>query len=144
MATSNRAALKTLQSNLAAGGYFRRVVIGDPKSPPDTMTAAVYTVSLTVPETTLLNPRMTWTTNVRIYARALDGRDEDVELALDEAVQNIVEDIMGDFTLGGSVAYILPTALNVRWGFLEVGGVWYRVVDIPLSYTVDDRATFAA
>ena len=144
MATSNRAALKTLQSNLAAGGYFRRVVIGDPKAPPDTMTAAVYTTSVAIPGIVLQYPRLTWSVNIRVYARSLDGKEEDVELALDEAVQNVIEDIMGDFTLGGNVAYILPTETTVRWGFLEVGGTWYRVVDIPLSYTIDDRAVFAA
>ena len=142
MATSNRAALKTLQSNLQALGYFKRVIIPDTKTPPDTMTAALFTRRLRVPENTLSNPRLKWTVNIRLYARTIDGREEDVEFALDEAVGEIIDDICGKFTLGGNVAYLLPSELEAEWGWLELGGVWFRIVDIPVSYTIDDRAAF--
>ena len=144
MATSNRAALQVIQSQLLAGGYVKRAVIGDVKAPVDTLTAAVYSMQITIPETTPVAPRMSWTTNIRLYARTLDGREEETELLMDEVVQKIIEDVCGDFTLGGEVAYLLPTELVVRFGYLELGGVWFRVADIPVVYRIDDRAAYTA
>ena len=143
MATSNRAALQTIQSQLLANGYVKRAVVGDIKAPTDVLTAAVYSMQVAIPETTLPNPRLAWTANIRIYARLLDGGGEETELLLDEVVQKVIEDICGGFTLGANVAYLRPTETVVRWGFLELGGVWFRVVDIPLTYIIDDRAAFA-
>ena len=143
MATSNRAALKTIQSQLMANGYVKRAVVGDIKAPTDVLTAAIYSMQVAVPENTLSNPRLAWTANIRIYARLLDGGGEETELLLDEVVQKVIEDICGGFTLGANVAYLRPTETVVRWGFLELGGVWFRVVDIPLTYIIDDRAAFA-
>ena len=143
MATGNQAAWQVMQSHLGAMGYIASAVIGEPMAPPPPITAAIIPIDVTIDETTLTSPREIHQVSLRFYADGLSEAREDVEFTLDQIRADIKEDIFGDFTLGGEVAYALPTRFAGRWGWQSVGGVMYRLLDLTVAYRIDDRATFA-
>ena len=144
MATSNQAAWQTLRSKLLATGLLRTVTIGEPSLVSDGVTCAILATSATVDETTLQSPRELHTTALRFYGLLSDDNREQMEFDLDAIRANIQADMFGDFDLGGTVAYLQPTAFTATWGFLQVGQSWCRILEIPVTYRVDDRATFVA
>lgn len=147
-ATSDFAAWQVIQSKLAATGWCTRVIIGEPKAPPDPITACIIGDQGFIDETTLKNPREVHQAILRFYAPFLAEPEEAIERDLEQLRANIWADINGEFDLGGNVAYIMPARCSWRWGNLSVsgqgGGVMYRVLDITIAYRIDDRAPFAA
>ena len=141
---SQEAAWKTIQSHLAATGWCTKVLIGEPKAPPDPITACILGQDGFIDENTLSSPREVHQVLLRLYAPFLEEPESQVELDLEQIRANIFADIMGDFELGGTIAYILPSRCLWRWGHLQVANAMYRVLDITVSYRVDDKATFTA
>lgn len=143
-ATSDALAWQEIASKLQATGWCARVMIGEPKSPPQPITACIIGDSGVIDETVLNSPRQWHTSIIRLYGAFLDEPEESLELDLEQVRANIWADICGDFELGGNVAYIEPTRCSWRWGNLQVGQQMYRVLDISVTYRVDGRATFVA
>lgn len=142
MATGNQAAWRVMQSHLAAMGYLEAAVIGEPMAPPEPVTAAIIPISVDVDETTLTQPREVHTVALRFYADGLAEDREAVEFLLDQIRADIQKDIFGDFTLGGEVAYALPTRFAARWGWQGIASRMYRMLDLTVAYRIDERATF--
>lgn len=142
MTTSNETTWRNMRSKLKAMGKLTEVYIGEPKSPPEFMSAAIIPTAFSTPETTLSNPREDHELTIRFYADAMAEPVERTELALDQLRADVQADFYGDFDLGGSMAYALPTTFAGRYGYQEIGGRIFRLLDITFGYRVDDRAPF--
>lgn len=144
MATSNRATWMNMQSKLMAMGYGTNVVIGEPRSGMQSGTIALIPVDGNYDETVLTKPREIHRVNIRMYQNWLEEPQENVEFLLDQFRADIMEDICGDFDLGGNAAYIVPDEFVWTYDEAEVESTLYRVVNCVVAYRVDDRATFTA
>ncbi len=141
MATSNRAAWVVMQSKLMAMGYGE-VVIGEPRTGDADGVIALIPAAGNYDETVLDAPREIHRVSIRMYRNWLQQPQDDVEFALDAFRADILEDIAGDFDIGGEVAYYMPGETEWEFGEAEVGETLYRTVDITVAYRIDERATF--
>ena len=148
MATSNQAALVNMKSKLAAMGGVSVAVIGEPKVTFQDGLVAIIPTSGNVPETTLAGPRETHIVTLRRYENMLAAPGEDIEFRMDQWRADILEDVFGDFDLGGTVAYALPTQFEWRYGYQTIGDregqVVYRLLDLTVAYRIDDNAQFSS
>ncbi len=79
----------------------------------------------------------------------LNEPEDQIEYQLAEALSEISSDLIGEYDLGATirnidVGGIYGQSLTSEWGYLDVGGVMFRVVDITVPLIVDDSATAAA
>ena len=144
MATANRATLINMQGKLAAMGGVSKAVIGEPKSAVQDGLVAIIPQSGRIDETTLNSPREVHLVTLRRYVSAMREPGEQTEFEMDAWRAEIVEDIFGDFDLGGTVAYALPTQFEWRYGFQTIENTIYRLLDLTVAYRIDDNATFVA
>ena len=142
MATSNRAAWQVIQSKLMAMGFSPNVVIGEPRTGDQDGTIAIIPLEGNYDETVLSQPREIHRINIRMYRNWLEEPQEEVEFELDAFRADIMEDIAGDFDIGGEVAYIIPDEFGWTFDEAEVGDTLYRTVNLIIAYRVDARATF--
>ena len=142
------ATLRVLESKLKESGYFAHVQIGEPKSPPgQRFTAALFMSSIS-PWLTLATLCAVYIVQLRIFDDMLREPQEDVEIKMAILVDDIMNDIAGEFDLGANISYIdfggvHGTPLTVRWGYLDVGGKMFRIADITIPLVVNDVATMA-
>ena len=141
MATSNRAAWIVMQSKLMAMGYGS-VVIGEPRSGDADGMIALIPAGGHYDESTLDAPREIHRVKIRMYRNWLQEPQDEVEFELDKFRAGILEDIAGDFDIGGEVAYYMPCETEWETDEAEVGEMLYRVMDITVAYRIDERATF--
>lgn len=141
MATSNRAAWIVMQSKLMKLGYGT-VVIGEPRTGDADGMIALINAGGHYDETTLSNPREIHRVSIRMYRNWLDEPQDEIEFELDEFRAQILEDIAGDFDIGGEVAYYMPGETEWEPGEAEVGETLYRIIDITVAYRIDDNAQF--
>ena len=144
MATGNKLAWENMQSKLMAMGGIPKVVIGEPRRDVQSGMVALIPLEGEVDETVLSQPREIHRINIRMYLNWLEEDQEDIEFALDKFRADILEDIFGEFDLGGNVAYIMPAETRWTYDETEVGKTVYRIVNIAISYRIDANATFAA
>lgn len=81
--------------------------------------------------------------NVRIYTKALQEPRDAIDPEVVGAVDALMNAYSGDFTLGGLVrnvdllgAHGIP--LQAQAGYLDIGGVQYRVVTLVVPVVVSD------
>ena len=79
---------------------------------------------------------------LRRYVNAMKEPGEGIEFEMDAWRADIQEDIFGDFDLGGSVAYALPTLFIWNYGFQTIEQTIYRLLDLTVAYRIDANATF--
>lgn len=142
--TSNETTWRNMQSKLQAMGGVASVVIGEPRSKMQSGTVAIIPEAMRIDEVTLANPREIHTVTIRRYENALSERTENIEFRLDQWRANIERDVFGDFDLGGTIAYALPTEFKAEYGYQTVENTQYRLLDLTVAYRVDDRAPFVA
>ena len=89
--------------------------------------------------------------HVRLYARPWEPGtpDEDPEspwqrLPFASAQADFEQDVLGEYDLGATIRNVSPTALDVDWGYIDMSGTEFRIIDIPLTLVVDDSAALAA
>lgn len=141
MATSNAAAWAAMQDKLQAMGYVVNSTVGAPRSGLQSGMVAVIPAAGEIDETTLSGPREIHRVILRMYQAIEKEPQEDIEGLLDQFRANIMADVFGEFDLGGTIAYPLPT--EFEWEYDEIDAQW-RVINITVAYRIDDRATFAA
>lgn len=141
-ATSFEAALKTIQSAVGKMGGVTKCEIGEPSRGYQSGMVLVVPMSGSVPETTLTNPRETHHVKLIRLEKAFQEPAVDTELKLEQWRAEVMEDINGDFTLGGNVAYILPTQTTWEWGHVTYETTLYRYVDISLNFRIDPAGTY--
>ena len=144
MATANRDTLIDMKSKLQAMGGVADAVIGEPKKAVQDGLVAILPQSGRIDETTLKSPREVHVVMLRRYVDAMREPGEEIEFEMDAWRADIMEDIFGDFDLGGNVAYALPTEFTWAYHFIQIGNLWHRILDLTVAYRVDGRATFAA
>ncbi len=143
-ATSNRDTWVNVQSKLMAMGYGENVVIGEPRHEMQSGTIAILPVDGNYDETVLTSPREIHRIVLRMYRNWLEEPQEDTEFLLDQFRADIMEDICGDFDLGGTVAYIVPNEFVWSYDESEIENTLYRVINLVIAYRIDARATFTA
>lgn len=142
-ATTNKAAWQAIQSHLMAMGYSPQAMIGEPRSGVQDGMIAIIPQGGEVDETTLTAPREVHRCILRMYRNWLDEPQADTELVLDQFRADIMEDIFGDFELGGNVAHALPAEFAWEYGIETVENTKYRSIDLTVVYRIDPAATFA-
>ena len=142
--TANRAMLINMQSKLKAMGGVSAAVIGEPKSAVQDGLVAIIPASGRVDETTLASPREIHVLTLRRYVNAMREPLEDAEFEMDDWRAAVMEDIFGDFDLGGTVAYALPTQFEWHYGFQTIEQTMYRLLDLTVAYRIDDNSSFTA
>lgn len=142
MATANRNVLINMQSKLMAMGGVRVAVIGEPKSKMQDGTVAIIPESVRIDETTLQSPRELHTVVLKRYEDAMREPTEDIEFDMDAWRADIFEDLAGDFDLGGTIAYLVPTETVCLYRFQLVENFWFRTGEITIVYRIDDNAAF--
>jgi hypothetical protein len=85
------------------------------------------------------------TIEVLVYWNELAEPEEAGESQLAAIVQGILSDLCGDYDLGGTIRAVDVAgshgrAVNVTFGYSEIGGTWFRVARIELPLIVDDSA----
>ncbi|HLA18302.1 MAG TPA: hypothetical protein VJ253_03185 [Dehalococcoidia bacterium] len=136
--------LQLLQGYLAASGHFASTSIGEPKDAPGNTHGAVMLAAYSIPATTLNRTIERREVSIRVYINAMREPVEEIEFDLDTIVGDIMEDLCGDFSLGGTVRNIDATAVVTRFGYQTISGMMYRLADITLPLIVDDSAAFVA
>lgn len=142
-----RTSLETVESHLRASGWFSDVMVGEPMSPPvgRGIVAAIFMDSVSIPELTLSGTIESHVVTVRLYQEMQEKPTKERENELDQAEADMLEDIYGDFTLGSAVRavdvggqYASPGSER---GYIDLGGVEFRIADFTLPLIVDDSAT---
>jgi len=144
------ATLKSVESHLRSSGYASSVVVGEPKSAMEAgprVTAAVWTVSATIVALTAGNETIELhVLNVRLYADAFTESPETLELAIVNAQSQVAAKLLADANLNSSVRSIdaggqYGVQFEGQYGYAEVSGKMYRIVDLTLPFIVDASAT---
>ena len=144
MATGNQLAWQNMQSKIMAMGGVPAVVIGEPRREAQSGLVALIPLQGEVDETVLSAPREIHRISITMYRKWLEDPEEETEFELDKFRAEILEDIFGNFTLGGKVSHVLPAETDWNYDEAEVGNTLYRVINIIVSYRIDENATFAA
>jgi len=142
--------LQAIESYLAASGYFVHTQVAEPKSPPpEGLSAAVYMSDVAVHQVTLGTTIERHVPIIRLYKQMLAEPAADIEFEMALAVQQVTSDLLGEYDLGTTVRNVdaggeTGAPMSARWGYVDVGGTMFRVVDIVVPLIVDDSATLAA
>ena len=146
-----KATLQEIASYLQESGFFGAVMIGEPKSAPqgEKLAAALFMRSNGVAQVTLGTTIESHVVNIRIYRNMLSEPVEQIEFDLAEAVSEVSNDLLGDVDLGARVRAIDVAGIHTApyrcdWGYVEVSGTMFRIVDIIFGLIVDDSATLVA
>ena len=142
--------LNTLNSHLRKTGIIKHSQIGEYKSVPNTKEcyAAIWMSDARVALATLADTVEVHTVTVRLYWGAFEEPVTNIELGLAKAVSDVINEWAGDFTLGATVRNIdfagqHGSPLSTSWGYADVSGLMYRIVDIDVSLIVDGSSTLA-
>ncbi len=142
--------LIVIQNYLAASGRFATTDLGEPESLPDgtQLHARVWNMGRQVAYITQSTVVSLYNIRVRMYRNAFTEPTADIEYMLAESVQDIASDLLGDFDLGATVAYIDAAGIHGRglradWGHAPVSGVMFRVVDMTIPIVVNDTSVMA-
>lgn len=144
MATSNQATWENMATKLMSMGGIVHAVIGEPKKAMQSGTVAIIPTRGSIPETTLTHARETHFVMLRRYHNAMTEPADQIEFLLDQWRADIMEDVFGDFDLGGTIAYAWPTQFEWSYGYQTIDQTVYRLLDLTVAYYVDDRSAFAA
>lgn len=144
-ATNNETVWQDMQSKLAKMGGVTKAEIGEVKAAvAQSGLVMIIPMSGRVDETVLNAPREVHTVSLVRIENAMREPFDKIELMLDSWRAEILEDIWGDFDLGGTIAYPLPTEVSWEYGHVTYNNTLYRYVDITLNYRIDPAAVFVA
>ena len=152
MAYDIKATLDQVLTHLLASGYAGQALILEPKSPPSGagITCALWMTSTGVVQ--IMAGRNTvevHTVNVRLYRNMLSEPQEAIELELAQAASELLADFIGEYDLGANIRNVdvagqFGTPIGTQWGYVQISGVMFRIVDITLPLVVDGSATAVA
>ena len=120
---------------------FGAVLRGEPLSIARTPTVAFWLTSREVSFMTLKDVSSFTQFTVRAYFRMQASQDvrESTELDIWDAVVNIDSALRGDSDLAGNVQYMeIGTATTA---YIEIGGIVYRTIEIPLTVEIMSEVT---
>lgn len=145
MATGQSAVWRDMQSKLAAMGYASNTIIGEPRSGLQSGMVAIIPIDGEVVEWVLNAPREMHRVTLRMYQAIEQEPQENIEIALDQFRADILEDIAGDFDLGGTIAYPYEGE-QPRWEYdvEEAQSQKWRTLSFTLAYRFDVAYTASA
>lgn len=150
MAFNIKDTLDVIHGYLVASGHVTRAQVGEPKSPPtEFLTGAVFMLSTVITKAYLQTQEESHVVQVRLYIDMLHEPTEEIEFRLALAVAEIVDDLIGDFSLGANIrevdiAGMNGTPLATTWGYVGISQRIYRIVDITLPLNVDNAVAAVA
>ena len=150
MAFDIKSTIEAIDSFLLAGGYVEKSSVGEPKSPPsEGLSASVFMSSVGVAKVTLGTTIELHTVVIRLYKNMMEEPTEGIEYQLAQVVSAISSDLLGDFDLGATIRNVDAagaegSSMRAAWGYIDLGGVMFRSVDIFVPLIVDDSASLAA
>ena len=143
-ATNQAATWQDMASKLKTMGGVTSADIGEPMKGVQPGMVAIIAESGSIDETVLNAPRELHTVTLRRYEDAVAKTPRERDLALDRWRAEILEDVFGDFELGGTIAYPLPLQCRWDYGYQTVENHIFRLLDVTVVYRVDPTATFVA
>lgn len=153
MALNTKATIQALESRVLATGFFKRVNTHEPKNAPDTGLSAALFVSSVGPDPTASGLAATSAVVVytlRLYLGMLNEPQDDIDLSVVVALDQIFTDLSSDFDLGGNARNIDllgatgTGGLNATAGYVTVDTTMYRVMDITVPIVHNDVWTQTA
>lgn len=144
-----RTTLTLMESYLLKTGMFTHVQIGEPKQPPQGITAAVYMAAINTASLSFTAAQEVHVVAVRLYHWQDADPLEVPSLSLDDVLLQLEEALHGDFSLSATIRDIdfngvLGAPYDAVFGYLELSGVHYRVVDVTIPLIVDSPTAMAA
>jgi len=141
-----RDTLLQMESHLRGTGYITDVSIGEPSEPPVTngIFAAIYMDSASIDMLTLTNTVDLVNVSIRLYQQASMRTNEVRDDELDLAMIQLEKTFLGDIDLGSNVRDIQPVQMVGTFGYIDQGGVQFRIVDYTVPFLLDGNATLAA
>lgn len=149
MAFDARTTMTLLESYLLKTGMFRHVQIGEPKQPPQGITAAVYMAGINTSSLSFTAAQEVHVVMVRLYHWLTTDPAEVPFLTLDDVLLQLEEALHGDFTLGSSIRDVdfngvLGAPYDAVFGYVELSGQQYRVADVTIPLIIDSPTAMAA
>ena len=143
MVKTLRTTILAIASLLEKHSGFDYVEISEPARAPEGYTAVIQNIGMHSEETDLAGTIELRTISIRIYHRApLNAPEPEIELRLGDFVDEVIEALLGNFSLGGTIRNIEPIRMTVDWGYQTIQNEAFRVAELKLPMTVDDSATF--
>lgn len=126
-------AFRVIESYLQKGGFVEFVEVGDPEAlPTGSGIQARLTVRRRVDTLLSLNQaQIGYSVQVTLYLNAFADSPELIELRLADAVRDFVSDLLGDWSLSGTIEW-LEDPIAAEWGYVNVAGTVYRVAVVTL------------
>src|SRR3990167_6883023 len=116
-ATANKLVWENMRDKLKAMGGATNAVIGEPSTAMQSGLVSIIPESGQIDETVLNAAREKHVVTLRRYENALQEPAELIESKLDAWRAEIQEDLFGDFDLGGTMGYLLPTEMPWAYGY---------------------------
>lgn len=134
-----------LESHALSTGYFQSVNAHESKQQPvNGITCAIWVEAIKPVKTSgLANTSVRLQFEVRIYCDTMMQPYDDIETDLVTALDALMAEYMGDFTLGGLVRHVdvfgaHGPPLEGRTGYINMDGRELRVFSINVPLIVDD------
>ncbi len=151
MALDAVAILNQVVAHAQETGYFGRVIRHEPKNAPGNgLTCAVWVQNLApASRSGLAATSVVLTLSVRVYDGMLREPQDDIDVQILLAVQDLMNAYSGDFDLGGTVSNVdllgeEGTKMSAQAGYLNIDNKLYRAMIITLPIIVNDVWTQSA
>lgn len=145
MALDTATLVNAIASHAASLGVFDSVNGHEPKNAPASeLTCAVWAQDLVpVLSSGLASTSARITFNVRLYTRMLQEPADAIDPKMMDAVDLLLVDYIGNFTLGGLLREVdvrggSGNPLNAQAGYLSQDGTLFRVITIFLPLIIND------
>lgn len=144
MSLDTKVTLNSITSHLLTMGLFERVGKHEPKNAPGTgLTAAIWADRIRpAGGGSGLNETAAVTTFImRIYTSMIAEPQDEIDPNMVDAADRIMEELSGDFGLGGVVKNIdllgeFGQAMEAHAGYVEIDHKLFRVIDIFIPVIV--------
>jgi hypothetical protein len=143
--------LHAIETYVQKLGLFQTVQIGEPKSPPGQgIHAAIFMTSVSVNMVYAGgDTRENHVVTVRVYKDMLAENYEpqqNLESDLASVLSKLMSNLLGDTDLESTVMSIDAagmdgSSMNANFGYVDVGGSMYRIVDVTVPLIVNGSAT---
>ena len=149
MAFDATTTMRAIESYLLQTGMFRHVQIGEPKQPPQGISAAIFMSAINTRSLSFTAAVEIHVVMVRLYHNLITDPAEVPFITLDDALLQLEEALHGDFTLEGTIRDVDFNGIHgaqydAVFGYLDLSGVQYRVADVTIPLIVDSPTVMAA
>lgn len=146
-----KSTVQVMHSHIARQGYITQHQVGEFTAPPiATLSAAIWSDNISIPETTLNGLVEIHTVTVRVMIDWLKHKDDDREFSIMDAAERFLTDLAEDFQLGGNIravdfAGMYGAPVSVDFGRIDIGTPpkIYRSVDISIPLIIDPSETLS-